>query len=232
MVRNILIGLGGTVLVAFIVLVGFYLNSYKALEEQTEAMETLGLEGVEIHEDIDEIRFIVTNPKKNIVFLPGGLVEPDAYSYLALGLAKEGYNVTIAKSMFNLAIFTPNRSSRFLSEELDNVVMGHSLGGVTSSLMVSNNDLVDEMIFLASYPISDVTDKEVYFILAELDFDETDERLVDSLQYSNEEEFFVIEGGNHAQFGWYGKQKGDLDAVISTLEQQTIIKEKILEFIG
>ena len=31
--------------------------------------------------------------------------------------------------------------------------------------------------------------------------------------------FVAIEGGNHAQFGWYGPQEGDLPATISPAEQ-------------
>ena len=40
-----------------------------------------------------------------------------------------------------------------------------------------------------------------------------------------------IEGGNHAQFGNYGKQKGDIDATITAKEQQNITVEAIIDFI-
>ena len=33
-------------------------------------------------------------------------------------------------------------------------------------------------------------------------------------------EWIAIEGGNHAQFGWYGPQAGDGEATISREEQQ------------
>ncbi len=33
--------------------------------------------------------------------------------------------------------------------------------------------------------------------------------------------FVAIEGGNHAQFGWYGPQSGDLPATISHPDQHT-----------
>ena len=32
--------------------------------------------------------------------------------------------------------------------------------------------------------------------------------------------FVAIEGGNHAQFGWYGKQSGDNEATITREAQQ------------
>ena len=41
-----------------------------------------------------------------------------------------------------------------------------------------------------------------------------------------------IEGGNHAQFGNYGPQKGDLPATISAEEQQAQAVDAITDFIA
>ena len=41
----------------------------------------------------------------------------------------------------------------------------------------------------------------------------------------------VIDGGNHAQFGSYGVQKGDGTAEISASDQLEITAEKIIDFI-
>ena len=41
-----------------------------------------------------------------------------------------------------------------------------------------------------------------------------------------------IEGGNHAQFGNYGPQEGDLPATISAEEQQAQTVEAISDFIA
>jgi len=46
------------------------------------------------------------------------------------------------------------------------------------------------------------------------------------------ENIVVIEGGNHAQFGNYGKQKGDPDATISAAEQQNITVAAIKDFLA
>ena len=40
-----------------------------------------------------------------------------------------------------------------------------------------------------------------------------------------------IEGGNHAQFGNYGPQKGDLPAAISAQDQQAQTVEAIANFL-
>lgn len=45
------------------------------------------------------------------------------------------------------------------------------------------------------------------------------------------ENIVVIEGGNHAQFGNYGKRKGDPAATISNEEQQNIAVEAVRIFI-
>ena len=44
-------------------------------------------------------------------------------------------------------------------------------------------------------------------------------------KYYNE---YEIPGGNHAQFGNYGPQKGDGEASVSAAEQQRIAADKIL----
>jgi pimeloyl-ACP methyl ester carboxylesterase len=208
-------------------------NSYQSLDEMDDNISLLDLTSITIHEDIDEIRYTTTNPIKQIVFIPGGLVEPASYKYLASRLALEGYNVTIVKPIFNLAILTPNYASKFLSKELDNVVIGHSLGGIVGSLVSSGNNLVNEIVFLGSYPIKDLTDKDVMIITAENDLGMDEESFNNSLKYVKSETIiYNINGGNHAQFGWYGPQKGDGEAEIFTLIQQDIVVLEILGFIS
>ena len=43
--------------------------------------------------------------------------------------------------------------------------------------------------------------------------------------------FLQLEGGNHAQFGWYGSQKGDGIATMSREEQQELTLAAILTLI-
>ena len=38
----------------------------------------------------------------------------------------------------------------------------------------------------------------------------------------------LIKGGNHARFGWYGEQEGDLSAQISRDEQQDLVVDASL----
>lgn len=210
----------------------YSMDSYKPMDEMNQTIEDMN-SPYERLEDFDEINYKVDQPSKHILIIPGGKVEPESYEYLATILAINGYDVTIAKPLFNLAILTPNYFHRFLSETLDNVVIGHSLGGTVGSMISSSNDLVSHVVFLASYPIQDVSNKRVLVITAENDLvldaskiDENSEYLPEN--YRNT----VIAGGNHAQFGWYGDQKGDGQATIDTITQQDLIITEIISFIS
>ncbi|MCF7931481.1 MAG: alpha/beta hydrolase [Acholeplasmataceae bacterium] len=207
-------------------------GSYQALPEMNDAIETLNLSQVTYSEKTFYIKYQVDDPILNIVFVPGGLVSPDSYKYLAASLAKEGYNVTIVKVIFNLAILTPNAARKYLDPNMDNVIIGHSLGGVVASMVASNNELISKIVLLGSYPIRDISSQQSLFITAEHDIAMDLDAFNDSLKYVNSENMiFNIDGGNHAQFGWYGPQKGDGEAEISTLEEQNIVINKILEFL-
>lgn len=73
----------------------------------------------------------------NIIFYPGGLVDPASYSPLARTLAEQGHRVYIAKMPLNLAIFGQNKADSFIAEHPDEayVIGGHSLGGAFASAM-------------------------------------------------------------------------------------------------
>lgn len=207
-------------------------DSYGPLEAMTEEINTLNLDGIEIIDDFDQISYFVDQPKKNIVMVPGGKVKPESYQYLAVKLALSGYDVTIVKTVFNLAIITPNYGARFLKDGIENVVIGHSLGGTVASMFSQNDDRVSDIIFLASYPISDVSDKNVLIITGEFDtvLDINDVNKSVSLLPDNVV-MYEIAGGNHGQFGWYGPQSGDGDATIDTKTQQDIIITQVIDFI-
>ncbi|MBN2605284.1 MAG: hypothetical protein JXR62_05585 [Bacilli bacterium] len=230
-----LIGFGVPMLV-LIIIVGLFIysrGSYTALPEMDDALAMLDDSSFDYYEDRDEIRYTVDNPLKNIIIIPGGLVEPDSYRYLAALLAKEGYNVVIAKAIFNLAILNPWIGKQFISDSLDNVVIGHSLGGVTASSVFSGMNEIDAFVFLGSYPIKDVSHANTLFLEAEFDLGMDLEALEDNMKFVNEDTNtrIFIEGGNHAQYGWYGPQKGDGEATLTTFEQQNLVANYIFDFL-
>ena len=87
----------------------------------------------------------------------------------------------------------------------------------------------DGLILLASYPTKELSTPVISIYGSE-------DRVLDSDKYSSTEKEglwpddfteMIIEGGNHAQFGNYGEQKGDGTASISAKEQQRQTAELI-----
>jgi len=109
---------------------------------------------------------------------------------------------------------------------------GHSLGGVAaSSYAAKNEDKLDGLIFLASYPSNKLNTIRVLSIYGTNDGvlnKEAYEKARDNFSSNTKEQ--IIDGANHAQFGSYGLQKGDGEASISPTEQVAITCKSIKEF--
>ena len=111
-------------------------------------------------------------------------------------------------------------------------------GGVSATTYASNHlDQVDGVILLGSYPASSTdlstTDLNVLSLYAEFDGLSTQEKVFNKADNLPEDTVYTeILGGNHAQFGIYGEQSGDLEATISVIEQQNQMVTDTLNFLG
>jgi len=180
-------------------------------------------------------------PETGFIFYPGGRVPAEAYAPLTRRIAQEGYLVVIPYAPLRLAIINPDVADaimeRFSGVE-QWVVGGHSLGGATASIYTSNNlDAVDGLIFLASFPAdSSLAQREglpVLSIYASEDGLALPQEVENSAQdLPSDAQFILIEGGNHAQFGYYGEQDGDGEASISREEQITQTVDAIVDFLA
>ncbi len=225
-----------TTLVTAIVIAfaGFYIWSqltFKASEEITEYVDTANIP--------QEENWLVFEPEKQattgIILYPGAKVEPEAYSYYAEQLANVGYAVYIPKVNFNFAIFDINQAELIMKQfkNIENwIIGGHSLGGVAAaSFTYDNMDTVDGLLLLASYPSDSndfsKTNLPILSLYAENDGLTTIEKIEETKGLlSSAATLYEIKGGNHAQFGMYGEQKGDGEATISVKEQQEIMAEQ------
>ena len=140
----------------------------------------------------------------------------------------------------NLAIFDTDAAQSVLAAypQIQNwVLAGHSLGGAAASIHAENapGDFTGLALW-DSYPASyaDLSDNtlEVISIFGTLNgvpnpegFDDTPALLPPDTQFEG------IEGANHAQFGDYGPQSGDVEAAISAAEQHQLITDLMLEFL-
>ena len=179
-------------------------------------------------------------PKGGIILYPGAKVEPEAYSYYAQGLADNDYLVIVPKVTLNFALLDINQADVIMDEFSDITswyVGGHSLGGVAAATYAYDNlEDIEGLILLASYPSSSSdfskTDLPILSLYAEFDGLTTTEKINDTEHLlSSEATLYEVKGGNHAQFGMYGSQKGDGTATISNKEQQEEIMKETLTWL-
>lgn len=195
-------------------------------EATSEALSVLNTED---KIDIIQDEFITFMPKnkninKGFIFYPGGKVSEEAYSLLAKGIADKGYLVVIVPMPLDLAVFSPNKAEKVIERYSDiNVwaIGGHSLGGVMASKFASENNNIKGLALYASYPSGDeLKEKEIEVVSIYGSEDGVaDLEKIRNANLSKDSILFEIKGGNHAQFGSYGEQKGDNKATISPEEQ-------------
>lgn len=165
-----------------------------------------------------------------LIFYPGGRVDPRAYAPAAQAIAQAGYLVVIVPMPLNLAVFAPARASEVIAAHptiTHWAIGGHSLGGAMAANFVAKNpEAVEGLVLWASYPaegdsLAQRTTLVVTSIYGTVDGLATPDKIAASHALLPSESTFVpIEGGNHAQFGWYGPQARDNPATISRAEQQ------------
>lgn len=172
-----------------------------------------------------------------LVFYPGGLVHPAAYAPLMQRLSDGGVLAVIVPMPLDLAIFGIGRADEVIAAYpwIDSwAVGGHSLGGAMAAEYAKRNpDAVAGIVFLAAYP-ADSTDLSSLALRAVSTYGSADGVSADVFEASLQRlpdgtDLIMIDGGNHAQFGHYGPQKGDGLATISRVEQQKQTAEIILE---
>jgi hypothetical protein len=163
------------------------------------------------------------------ILYPGGLVEAQAYAPAARAIAEAGYLVVVTPMPLNLAVFNSGAAADVIAahpEIMNWAIGGHSLGGsMAASFADQNINYIDGLVLWASYPAesNDLSGKPILVtsIYGTLDGVATPEQVLASEPLLPQETVWVpIEGGNHAQFGWYGPQDGDNPAEISRKEQQ------------
>lgn len=158
-------------------------------------------------------------PAPAVVLVQGGLVEPDRYQWLASHLAAQGYAVLAPEHPGDLAIFAAENGryaldgvakrggvlEGLIEADAPAGVGGHSLGGVVSAMLWTEDDRFEALFLLASYP-ADGTDVEsrsapVLSLTGELDAQALVEQVESGWQRFSEPRYLgVVEGMGH--YGW------------------------------
>ena len=101
---------------------------------------------------------------------------------------------------------------------------------MAASYAATHSSQLSGVFMLAAYPIKPLDEN----IMALIIYGSEDgvlnmSKLEESFRYLPDSgEVYMIEGGNHAQFGNYGRQAGDGNAAVSSQEQQQKTVEWIL----
>jgi dienelactone hydrolase len=163
-----------------------------------------------------------------LIFYPGAKVEHIAYLPILKKLTEKGITCVLVEMPFNMAIFDSDAAEDVFEKlpEIKNwYIGGHSMGGaMASSYAAKNKDKIEGLILLGAYVYGDYPAEKALTVYGTFN-----SNLEEHIDYT--ENIVVIEGGNHAQFGNYGEQKGDPKATISAEEQQNITVDAILNFI-
>ena len=219
------------ILLAILVLIagGFfwYVSDYYRAEDV--ALEVLSAgDNIEVRDDLTALSPSYPTDTA-VIFYPGAKVETAAYLPLLDQLRQTGLTCILVEMPFHLAIFDVNAAEDVMAQFPDIrhwYIAGHSMGGAMASQFASEHlDEVDGLILLGAYLYGDYPPEDTLTVYGSLN-----QSVEDKIDYT--ENVVEIEGGNHAQFGNYGPQKGDLPATISAEEQQAQTVEAISNFIA
>lgn len=230
-------------LIPVVAVVGFVVWASMAAQPMPEALAAMQSDGqVKVTTD----KWLVFTPVGKeadtaLIFYPGAKVDARAYAPAAHRLAADGYMVVITPMFLNLAIFGADQANDVIAA-YPNIskwaISGHSLGGAFAAHYAHDHTAkVKGLVLLAAYPpdSDDMSqqDIDVTSISGTLDGLATPDKIEASKKLLPADTKYVpIEGGNHAQFGWYGAQDGDNAATISREAQQDEVVKATAELLG
>lgn len=221
---------GGIFLLVLAILAGaffWYVSDYYRAEDV--ALEVLAQDStIEVQDNLT-----ILSPSyptdTAIIFYPGAKVEAEAYLPLLDQIRQTGVTCILVHMPFHMAIFDVNAAEEVMEQfpEYRHWYMaGHSMGGAMASQFAADHpDEVDGLILLGAYLYGDYPPENTLTIYGSLN-----QSVEDNIDYT--ENIVEIQGGNHAQFGNYGPQKGDLPATISAEEQQKQTVEAMEAFLA
>ena len=170
-----------------------------------------------------------------LIFYPGAKVDETAYAPMLRKIAEEDMDVYLVKMPLHLAFFGINKAGEIIDNSAyeQYYMAGHSLGGAMAADYAAEHEShFDGIILFGAYPTKE-TNLDTLLIYGSEDGVLNRKRVENaSSLVSGKLRELVIDGGNHAQFGNYGEQRGDGKAGISRQDQQNQAVEAVREFIN
>ncbi|SDX81737.1 alpha/beta fold hydrolase [Eubacterium barkeri] len=220
------LGLGLAIFLALCIL-GFYAYTSDYYHADATARAVMTTDStIEVADDLTILHPEHPNGT-GLIFYPGAKVEAKAYLPLLEKLKDQGITCVLVKMPYNMAIFNPNAADGVYAAvpEISRwYIGGHSMGGaMASSYAAGHPQDVEGLILLGAYIYGDYPPEKTLTVYGSFNAN-----LEKNINYT--ENIVVIEGGNHAQFGNYGAQKGDPPATISPEEQQNAAVAAMVDF--
>ena len=239
-----------TVVRTIMAIFGLSFTTWILLSMQARDVDPATLESNEsvlVEQNDDYITFKpASNPASiGVLFYPGALVDPKAYVPLMHSMAAAGYEAVIVKVPYRLDMqkwqknkIYANTLSMLEEQGKKWVLAGHSRGARRALEFVSDyENKIDGLILIGtSHPREQNHSRlqiPVVKVYASNDglasLEEVEQYKVNLPEHT---QWILIEGGNHAQFGWYGNQFGDEKATISRTEQQNQLLDAMRDFLA
>ena len=225
----LVIGIGGYAYVS---------DYYHADETALEAM-AYQTDSVQTEQDGDVIWFVPEDPTAGLIFYPGGKVEHTAYAPLLRACAENGILCALVRMPSNLAVLDANAADGLRQKHPEITawyMAGHSLGGaMASNYAAAHDEDYDGLILLAAYSTKDLTGTPLRVLSVcgsedgVLDWESYEKNHANLPADTSE---VVLDGGCHAQFGFYGAQDGDGVPTITGEEQIRQTAEAIAAFVS
>jgi hypothetical protein len=159
-----------------------------------------------------------------LILYSGAKVEETAYAPLCRRLSENGLDVCLIHTPFHLAFFGYGKAGDVM-DSLDYerwYIGGHSLGGwVAARYAAAHSEELDGVVLLAAYATKKLDEGlETILIYGSEDTVLHRGRYLKYLKNVPDDAVeYIIAGGNHAQFGSYGIQRGDGTAAITPEKQ-------------
>lgn len=225
-----LAGILAALLLAFGLYFGNYYHADKTAQQAMKSSQT-----VKVKRTAEGYLFDGPSKKNAIIFYPGAKVETTAYAPLLKQIASQEADVFLVTMPLHMAFFGLNKADNIrASYHYQNWYMsGHSLGAAMVA-RYSADHLKDYrgLIMLAGYPTKDLHASNFSVLSIYGSKDGNAKMLQKNPQYLPKDYTKqVIKGGNHAQFGNYGRQKGDGQATISRKAQQQATTQAVRQYL-
>lgn len=182
--------------------------------------------------------------KTSLVFICGSGISAEAYAPLLRPVAEAGYPVFVVKLPYRFAPFESNkqaavdRARAVITAHPDVprwVISGHSLGAALAARLAQyDKGSIGAMVLIGTtHPkkedLSSLRIPVTKLYASNDDIASPDQVLANRGLLPEHTKWIEITGGNHSQFGRYGHQLFDGQAIINREEQESITRSAILE---